>query len=304
MEGERIMTDTTGEASRLQIGSTEVVFVTDAQIPSPFPLSLEQTFPTVSEEEWREFRGMYPYTFDSSGTWSSRVGCGLIRTPERNILVDTGVGPSSTAFSQFLHTNGRLPERLRALGVAESEIDVVFLTHLHADHVGWNVGAQDQRPTFPNARYIAPGADWEYCKWRLDNTPQNAGYIHENLIPLSEQGRLELIDEAAELTDGVRTVHTPGHTPGHMSVKVESGSGGGAWILGDAAAHPLQVTKPAHSYVFDVDPDLATETRSRVLDEAETEGATVGAPHFPEPGVGSLVREGGKRLWQPTRELR
>ena len=111
-------------------------------------------------------------------------------------------------------------------------------------------------------------------------------------MPLHEQGRLELIDEAVELARGVRTVHTPGHTPGHTSVRVESGSGGGAWLLGDVAAHPLQVTKSDAAYVFDVDAELATETRSRVLEEAEAEGAFVGAAHFPEPGFGRLVRKG------------
>lgn len=292
------MEDATGGRAPLRVGSIQILSLTDAVVP--FPLSPSQTYPTVSEEEWREFREIYPNTFSGPSTLSVRIGCSLIRTQEHNILVDTGVGPSSTAFSRFIQTDGKLPERLRKVGLTADDIDVVFLTHLHADHVGWNVGMQDQSPTFANARYIAPKEDWGMCEWRLEHDPQNAGYVRENVIPLLEQGRLELIDKAIEIASGVRSFRTPGHTPGHMSVKVESGSGESVWILGDVASHPLQVTNPAHSYVFDVDAEMAAETRLRILEEVEREGAVVGASHFPEPGFGYLVRKGDKRHWQPV----
>ena len=292
------MKDTVREAARHRVGSTEILSLADAI--APFPLPPSQAFPTVSEEEWRKLRGLYPETFDGPGSLSVRIGCSLIRTPEHTILVDTGVGPPGTAFSRLLRTGGRLPERLRAEGVAVSDIDVVFLTHLHADHVGWNVRQEDGRPTFPNARYVAAESDWEMCQLRLEDDPQGAAYVRENVIPLREQGCLELVKhQAFDLAEGVRAVSTPGHTPGHMSVKVESESGGGVWLLGDVAAHPLQVTEPAHSYCFDADPRLATEIRSRVLEEAEAEGAVVDASHFPEPGFGRLVRKEDKRYWQP-----
>lgn len=292
------MKDTTGERAPLRVGSIQILSLTDAV--TPFPLSPSQTFPTVSEKEWREFREIYPNTFSGPSTLSVRIGCSLIRTREHNILVDTGVGPSSTTFSRFIQTDGELPERLREVGLAADDIDVVFLTHLHADHVGWNVGMQDRRPTFTNARYIAPREDWGMCEWRLEHDPKNAAYVRENVIPLLEQGRLELIDEATALADGVSSFRTPGHTPGHMSVKVDSGSGESVWILGDVASHPLQVTNPAHTYVFDIDAELAARTHLRVLEEVEaSEGAVVGASHFPEPGVGRLVRRGKKRHWRP-----
>lgn len=292
------MKDTAEESARRRVGNTEVLSLTDAV--APFPLPPGRAFPTVSEEEWRRLRGLYPETFDGPGTLRVRISCGLVRTPEHTILVDTGVGPSGTAFSRLLGTGGRLPERLRAAGVAAEDVDVVFLTHLHADHVGWNVREEDGRPTFPNARYVVAEADWEMCQRRLEDDPRGAAYVRENVIPLREQGRLELVDDRAfDLAEGVRTVPTPGHTPGHASVRVGSGSGGGVWLLGDVAAHPLQVAEPAHSYCFDADSQLATETRSRVLEGAEAEGAVVDASHFPEPGFGRLARREEKRYWRP-----
>ena len=292
------MKDTVGESARRRVGNMEVLSLTD--VVAPFPLPSGQAFPTVSEEEWQRLHGLYPETFAGPDALSVRIGCSLVRTPEHTILVDSGVGPSGTTFSRLLRTGGRLPERLRAAGVAEDDVDVVFLTHLHADHVGWNVREEDGHPTFPNARYVAAEADWRMCQRRLEDDPQGAAYVSENVIPLHEQGRLELFDDRAfDLAEGVRAVPTPGHTPGHTSVTVESGSGGRVWLLGDVVAHPLQVTNPVHSYVFDLDTDLATETRSRVLEEAEAEGAVVDASHFPEPGFGRLVRKEEKIYWQP-----
>ena len=292
------MKDMVGENARRRVGNMEVLSLTDAV--APFPLPPGRTFPSVSGEEWRRLRGLYPETFDGPGALRVRIGCGLIRTPEQTILVDTGVGPSGTAFSRLLRAGGRLPERLRAAGVAADDVDVVFLTHLHADHVGWNVREEDRQPTFPNARYIAGQADWEMCQRRLEDDPHGAAYVRENVIPLLEQGRLELVDDQAfDPAEGVRAVPTPGHTPGHTSVRVQSESGESVWLLGDVAAHPLQVAEPAHSYCFDVDPQMATETRLRVLEEAESEGAIVDASHFPNPGFGRLVRKEEKRYWQP-----
>ena len=289
---------------RLQVASTEILSISDTV--ATLPMSLGYTYPTVSDEEWREIREVYSDTFDGPETLKARIGCSFIRTPERTILVDTGVGPANTAFARFLGTGGELPERLRRLGVDAADIDIVFLTHLHSDHVGWNVREQDGRPTFPNAAYIAPEADWEMCRQRLEHNPQNkpTAYIHENVLPLYERGRLELIDGDGGLSDGVRYVHTPGHTPGQMSLRVESAdrdSGRAVWLLGDVAAHPLQIGNTAHSYCFDEDVRLAAETRSRVLEEVENENAVVEAAHFPEPGFGHLVRKGERRYWQPIR---
>ena len=130
------------------------------------------------------------------------------------------------------------------------------------------------------------------------------GMINE--IPLWADGKLgpweNLIDGKEimidlDLTDEVRAIHTPGHTPGHMSVLVAS-QGQRAIIEGDVLVHPAQVTHEHWNCHFDVDHDLATATRTSPLDPAEADSATVVACHFPAPGFGRVVRYEGKRYWQ------
>jgi glyoxylase-like metal-dependent hydrolase (beta-lactamase superfamily II) len=288
------MEDSLHENFRFQVGNFEIISLTDATAILP----AQKMFPTVSEIEWQEYHHMYPTAFKGLDTWTGRISCNLIRTPEQLILVDTGLGPASTAFAQFLQTSGKLPLQLEKENIKADDIDLVFLTHLHADHVGWNTSAKDQQPIFTNARYLASKADWDFSRNRLEKEPQKSGYIHENILPLKEQERLQLIDEEIVLASGVKTFYTPGHTPGHMSIKIEADNGKIVWLLGDAAAHPLQITEPSHKYAFDNDPETAVQTRAKLIECIETEGGIVGACHFPQPGFGRIIYEQSRRYWQ------
>lgn len=287
------------ENPRLQVGDIEIIRLTD--VVEPFPSPASQMFPTVSEAEWENFHERYPDTFSGTDTWNTWINCSLVQTPTHTILVDTGLGPANTAFAQFLQNSGELSQRLQDEGVAAADIDTVFLTHLHADHVGWNTKMEDQQPRFPNAQYIAPEADWKMCQRRLETSPENAAYVQENVAPLREHGHLELVDNEIALADGVQTVHTPGHTPGHTSVKIETDGGReqDVWLLGDVAAHPLQVTTPTHHYSFDGDPGTAAETRTDIVEQVEAQNGIIGACHFPGPGFGRVDRSSNQRYWQP-----
>jgi glyoxylase-like metal-dependent hydrolase (beta-lactamase superfamily II) len=154
----------------------------------------------------------------------------------------------------------------------------------------------DGRPTFPNARYLAPRADWELFT-RPDLRP-HLPWVDRSIAPLAELGVLDLVEGETPLAEGVTALPTPGHTPGHTSVLVSS-AGEGLLILGDVAPHPAQLTRPSWKFGADMDGDTAVTTRAQVLERVEAEGLLVACGHHPRPGFGRLVQEDGARYWRP-----
>lgn len=289
------MSEKINDNFRFQVGNKEIISLNDA-IPN---LAAREMFPSVSESEWKDFYTTYFNAFQDINMWAPRISCNFIRTPDQLILIDTGVGPSSTTFAQFIKTDGKLPQQMQKEGIAATDVDIVFLTHLHGDHVGWNTSSEDKQPFFPNAQYLASAADWDFCQYRIKNEPQKAGYIYENILPLLKQQRIEFIDGEIILANDVSAFPTPGHTPGHMSIKIEGDNGQKVWLWGDAVTHPLQITEPKHHYIFDNNIRVAIETRSKLLEQIDTEHGIVSACHFPYPGFGRLMHKHGKRYWQP-----
>jgi glyoxylase-like metal-dependent hydrolase (beta-lactamase superfamily II) len=285
---------------RMTIGDVEVGHLYDLVVD--FPMTLDQVFPGVPAEAWEPYRRAYPSLFGSDNTWRFHAGCYLIRSRGRMLLVDTGVGPPTLSMATWLQTGGQLPEQLRLAGVLPEDIDMVVFTHLHPDHVGWNLQEDGgrYRPTFPRARYVAHRADWDTFR-RPEVQQALAGiagaYVEQTLTPLESQGVLDLADGERSLTEEVTALHTPGHTPGSMSLLITSG-GERAIIVGDAIAHPAQVEHPDWGCAFDADGETAVRTRSHLLDRIEAEGLTLTACHFPEPGFGRVVRLEGRRAWQ------
>lgn len=276
----------------LTVGSVTITALTDGGGDFPFPLP--QLFPGVPGDAWEPYRQRYPEVFAGPETWRNHYGCYLLRSGGRTILVDTGIGPGPV---QILGgVQGRLLDELRAKGVSPEEIDTVFFTHLHLDHVGWNLTAE-ARPTFPRARYLIHRADWEAFHRPEAEANLPEPYVAKTLTPLQSLGVLELLEGEKALTPEVTALYTPGHTPGHMSLLVSSG-GEKALITGDVLLHPAQVTEPEWCIAFDMDTEAAVPTRKQLLDRLEGEGMTVVACHFPEPGYGRIVRLEGRRYWQ------
>ena len=262
---------------RAKVGDVEMVSLTDGQGEGV----ATDVFPASAIDIWRS---EYPELLDGD-LIHPRFGSVALRSSGRLVVIDTGMnGP-----------DGALLDDMAAKGVDRGAVDLVVTTHLHPDHVGWNL--TDGSPTFPNARYLVPKSDWEY--WTSPGVMENAPHITESVVPLDEARVLDLIDGEYDVTPELKTVPTPGHTPGHISVSVSS-KGQRGFVLGDVVHSPAQAHYANWSPAFDVDPDLARTTRHRVLDELEEGAVLVQSGHFPAPGYGSFVRSDGRRIWQPV----
>ncbi len=224
----------------------------------------------------------------------------LIETGGRRLLVDTGWGGFDPAV-------GRLPARLAAAGIAPATIDTVVLTHIHPDHVGGLLDAEG-RPAFPAAEIVV--AEEELAQWRARDF--GAMRIGEGFRPVFETAaarvlgladRLRPVAGGATLAAGVRALALPGHTAGHMGLRLGPEAGEGAIVLaGDAVHDPaFDLAEPGWATVFDHDPARAEATRRGLLAEAASSGARLLGYHMPFPGIGRVAPAGRGWRWIPER---
>jgi glyoxylase-like metal-dependent hydrolase (beta-lactamase superfamily II) len=287
-----------GDASDQQwiaVGNVRVLPVLDATVDYPWPLA--ELFPGVPDDAWEPFRTRYPEAFGAPTVWRSCYRCFLLRSHGRTVLLDTGMGPVGSPLAGVFGTEGRLVARLEAAGVAREDVEIVILSHLHPDHVGGNFQAPREL-TFPNARHLVPAADWDAFHRPEVQEHFPFPYVEQAISPLESLGVLELVDGAHDVTDELRLLPAPGHTPGHCSLLVAS-EGEEALLVVDALLHPAQVTEPDWSSMFDMDPEQDRLTRHRLLERLEAQETLFAASHFPEPAFGRITRSDGRRYWEP-----
>ncbi|MYC05656.1 MAG: MBL fold metallo-hydrolase [Chloroflexi bacterium] len=279
------------------IGNVEILALSDGSIrfaPTDF-------FPSIPKEAWE------PYSADLTpdGEMVMNLGCFLLRSEGKTVLIDTGLGLDSGHLDTL--EMGRLLTDMQEKGISRDDVDVVGITHLHIDHVGWNFmydddGEQDSeversgaaQATFANARYWVNNLDWRvFTRGALRRRP----YISAQVLPLQEQGILELFEGERQITSEISTLPTPGHTPGHTSFLISS-QGERAVITGDAIHARAQAQETHWSPQADSKPDISAESRRILLERIESESAMLISGHFPAPGFGTLVRVEGKRYWQ------
>jgi glyoxylase-like metal-dependent hydrolase (beta-lactamase superfamily II) len=271
----------------IEVGDITVTFLPDGEghfVPTGI-------FPASTDEVWARHEDL----LDADGRYVVTIGAFLIDTGGRKIVVDLGAGPDVhidiPGFATA--TAGKLLESLRKTGVDPADVDTVVYTHMHSDHAGWTTTG-DSAVTFPNARHvIGASAEWDF--WREHQDVPFAPPADTVLNPIED--RVEIASDGQSVAPGVTLLATPGHTPGHQTVVVSSGTDR-AVILGDIMHCPLQLGEPEWSVLFDVDAALARQTRERLLGELEGADVAVGCGHFPEAAFGRVLRGSGKRYWQ------
>ncbi len=214
-----------------------------------------------------------------------------IDTAGTKVLVDTGLGNDrSIPRPEWNDLHTPFLDNLTASGFAPHDVDIVFMTHLHMDHMGWNTRLDGDAwvPTFTEARYLTTGPEYDY--WTtIDLPPQRRIMYTQSIDPVYDAGLLDLIDvpERLEIAPNVFVVPTPGHTPGHSSILVES-QGAKALITGDCMHHPVQIADVGICAAVDFDSQQAVRTRRKLLDDLSGTDALLIGSHFARPSAGRI----------------
>ena len=274
---------------KITVGDVEVLSLLD-MVPPPY--EPDEFFPQVPLDAWA------PYQADVlvDGKLQLYYGCFALRSKGNLVLVDTGMGPGPHPTRG--NRTGNLLNILAGQGIQPEDVNVVVHTHLHADHVGWNVTVESGRPraTFPRARYLVPRADWEHytSPQHLESSP----YVRDSVVPLERLQVMDLIEGEHTITPEITTLPTPGHTPGHLNVLISS-QGEKCVVVGDVLHSKVQVHEPGWCARADLDTELGQKSREAMLERMEREGLIVAAGHFtPDEHFGKVVRLQGRRYWQ------
>lgn len=225
------------------------------------------------------------------------VHCWVVRTGRHVVLIDTCYGNCKSR-PTMPHAHAlNLPwlDRLATAGIRPEDVDFVMCTHLHADHVGWNTRLVDGRwvPTFPNARYLFGRTEFAY--WQEVGSSARGwgqeGVFEDSVLPCMEAGLATLVDDGYCVDDMLTVQAAPGHTAGHAVIRAWS-AGAGGLFTGDSMHTPLQVVYPHVNSKACAQPDLARQTRLRLLAQAADDNLLLLPTHFPPPFCGRVRRDG------------
>ncbi|MGD9889759.1 MAG: MBL fold metallo-hydrolase [Dehalococcoidia bacterium] len=264
-------------STHVQLGNATIVALSD----------MERAYPAATVyPDAGDALTAYTTFLTDTGEVLLNFGCYVIQADGRTVLVDTGWGPG---------LQGRLLDELSAAGIRPDAIDAIIFTHLHGDHIGWNIvrDGDESRARFARARYLVPEADWHHYRAQ----PEPPALFREQIIPLESLGVMDLIGGEYVLSPSITTVATPGHTPGHLSVAITSGGEHG-FVLGDIVISAIDAQETDWTNAFDWDKELARQTRRAVVERLERDHALVAASHLPNPGFGRIVRRDGQRRWE------
>jgi len=269
-------------ANRFALGTSTIDIVSDGHLTLP----MDFLYPDVPEAELAAFLFDHDLPADVA---LPDCNLTLLRDGERVVLFDAGAGPF------FMDSAGRLLDSLSAIGVASEDVTHVVLTHAHPDHL-WGVLDDFDEPVFPNATVMISKAEHDF--WISPNTVDVMPEARKSFA-VGARSRLEMLEDVlvrfepeTEILPNVYAVDSAGHTPGHCSFEVQSGSER-ALVVGDAIAHHLisfaHKDWPAGA---DQDPEMGIKTRSMLLDRLASEKMQMIGFHLPYPGTGYVERAG------------
>jgi glyoxylase-like metal-dependent hydrolase (beta-lactamase superfamily II) len=272
---------------RWKIGNTTVTKVLELETAGAATWILPDATPArLAQVPW-----LVPHFAGADGRAVMSVHALVIEAPGRRILVDTCIGnDKARPIPGWDRRQGSFLADLAAAGFPAESIDTVLCTHLHVDHVGWNTRLEGTRwvPTFPNARYLFHARELAY--WSENDEQIYGDVMGDSVRPVLEAGLVDLVEADHLVAKEVRLEPTPGHTPGHVSVRLRC-HGEEAVITGDLMHHPVQCAFPDWASRADVDPEQAKRTRHGFLARSAQSSELVFGTHFAGPTAGRIVRE-------------
>jgi len=275
-----------------KIGDVTVTRIVEFE--SPVPYGADTSFiRDAKPEALREMPWLYPNFVTADGALNLSVHALLVDAPGMKLVVDTCVGndkPRGMTLGRPLHRPFLMD--IAEAGFPREKVDVVVCTHLHVDHVGWNTMLENDKwvPTFPHARYLLAKQEYEY--WRAQRgDPEQRDVYFDSVKPVFDAGLVETVDLDHRISPEVRLMPSTGHTPGHVSVVIES-KGNTAVITGDMMHHPCQIGRPHWVAVFDTNPSAALVTRNALLKDWVDKPILVIGTHFVAPTAGYIKRDG------------
>ena len=269
-----------------QVGDVRITQVVELTTASLGPHLLPQATPAAMQSiPW-----MAPF-IDERGRIVLSMHALVVESLGQTIVVDTCIGnDKSRTYPKWNNMQGDFLQRFSAAGFSTQQVDTVLCTHMHVDHVGWNTRWQDGAwlPTFPRAEYLFAEDEWQY--WR-EQSQEYGPVIEDSVQPIFDSGQAVLVSQQHRLNEEIFLLPTPGHTPGHVSVHIQS-KGEAAIITGDMLHHPCQIVHPDWSTTADTNQSMAAATRTAFLRQYSDQPVLVIGTHFAAPTAGHIVRDG------------
>lgn len=286
---------------RYKVGTFEITVVTDGATTTPLS---DRYVQNIAKNDVSQALAAMHYAPDKTTNWYNPL---VVNTGSKLVAIDAGGGPQ--AFQQTKGALGQFHANLVAAGIDRSAVDIVILSHLHGDHINGLLDA-DNKPAFPNAELLMPAVDVKF--WTDDSNaarfqdPVRGQFANVKRVLGALGNKVTQYEGSKELIPGITSMPTPGHTPGHHSFMIASGS--------DQVLHQVDVTagmatlfvrNPNWHFLFDVDGPLAEQTRRKFYDQVTADKLRVQGFHFPFPAVGHIDKDGTgyhfvPEPWNPT----
>jgi glyoxylase-like metal-dependent hydrolase (beta-lactamase superfamily II) len=288
---------TTYPVLRWQVGEVRISRIVESEGPTPASF----LFADATPEKLLQHAWLKPHFLTDDGRLISSIHAFVVESQGRVIVVDTCIGNDKPREVKNWHMRkGRFLEDMAEAGFARERVTTVLCTHLHVDHVGWNTMWQDGQwvPTFPSARYLFGRTEYDY--WSTHAAGGDHAIQTDSVRPIVDAGLADLVGSDHRIMPEVFLEPTPGHTPGHVSVRISS-KGEEAVITGDLMHHPAQCAMPEMGSRFDVDPEAARATRGAFLGKYRDGKTLVLGTHFATPTGGRIVQDSGAFRFQSAR---
>jgi glyoxylase-like metal-dependent hydrolase (beta-lactamase superfamily II) len=286
---------------RYKVGSTEITVVTDGAFANP----LTDTFirNVKRDEVNKALEAMFMPKDQVTVPYTPIV----VNTGSKLVVIDTGLGPG--LYEKQKGIVGQFHTNLAAAGIDRAKVDAVIISHFHGDHINGLVTI-DNKPAFPNAEVLVPSGEWKFWNDAGEESKAAGNVLVEGNFKNIKRvfgglgTKVTPYEPGKEVVSGITAMATPGHTPGHVSHIVSSGSSA-VMVQADVTNMPLFVQNPGWFIQFDMDPQAAEATRRKFYDMLVADRMLVQGFHYPFPSLGHVEKAGtGYRVipvpWNPT----